>query len=524
MELNATGFMLQTMFFLVNHNATDFMNIVFNETAPQKNDPNEVRCFGSYGCFRIDYPWTSEQRAYSEFPFSPSILDVKFQAFTKNHRKIPRLLDLNDPYTIVEAGVSPQHPIFLVTHGFLESGDALWIRKLKDELLVYDKHASVIVIDWKGGSSPPYYQAVANIRLVGAIVAHMIYGIFEELKLRNLDQIHFIGHSLGAHMGGYAGYYLQRDFELKLGRITGMDPAGPYFAGTEQLVRLDFTDAKYVDIIHSDASLFVERGFGIKQSIGHVDFYPNGGDNQPKCSNSVNVGCDHVHAVELFTESINIKCPYMSITCDSYESFKKGNCNRCNRNGHYCIKFGFHSFQSYKSIFSRGYANPGFLSSIPTYLMTSDKAPFCKAHYRVFVKVASNDESRMHGGEVGFIYLKLKSSIGESQKFLVNQQSIHFAPDKNFTFLAIGDEIDDIKSVVVDYKHKSTANPLTWRVFTPKIYLEYILIQSMEKSDSLEIKLCPSHEMPISSGDGVLFKEESCEYFAKKELRNKKAE
>ena len=64
-----------------------------------------------------------------------------------------------------------------------------------------------------------------------------------------------------------------------------MDPAGPYFLGTEQMVRLDFSDSKYVDIIHSDASLLVERGFGIRQSICHVDFYPNGGDNQPKCSN-----------------------------------------------------------------------------------------------------------------------------------------------------------------------------------------------------------------------------------------------
>jgi len=65
MELNATGFMLQTMFFLVNHNATDFMDTVFNEVTPQPVDPNETRCFGSYGCFPIGFPWTSEQRAHS---------------------------------------------------------------------------------------------------------------------------------------------------------------------------------------------------------------------------------------------------------------------------------------------------------------------------------------------------------------------------------------------------------------------------------------------------------------------------
>jgi hypothetical protein len=44
---------------------------------------------------------------------------------------------------------------------------------LSDELL--KKHdANVVVVDWNGGSGPPYAQAVANIRLVGRAVAIMI--------------------------------------------------------------------------------------------------------------------------------------------------------------------------------------------------------------------------------------------------------------------------------------------------------------------------------------------------------------
>lgn len=52
--------------------------------------------------------------------------------------------------------------------------------------------------------------------------------------------------------------------------------AEPFFANTEPIVRLDQTDAKYVDVIHSDIAYFVNGGFGLKQKIGHVDFYPNG--------------------------------------------------------------------------------------------------------------------------------------------------------------------------------------------------------------------------------------------------------
>lgn len=37
--------------------------------------------------------------------------------------------------------------------------------------------ATVIVIDWKDGSSPPYTQAVANIRLVGTMTGHLLGAI-----------------------------------------------------------------------------------------------------------------------------------------------------------------------------------------------------------------------------------------------------------------------------------------------------------------------------------------------------------
>ena len=67
--------------------------------------------------------------------------------------------------------------------------------------------------------------------------------------------VHIIGHSLGAHTAGYAGERIQ-----KLGRITGLDPAEPYFQGMSENVRLDPSDAEFVDVIHSDASSIVLLG------------------------------------------------------------------------------------------------------------------------------------------------------------------------------------------------------------------------------------------------------------------------
>lgn len=50
---------------------------------------------------------------------------------------------------------------------------------------------------------------------------------------------------------------------MKLGRITGMDPAAPLFTKTVTIVRLDRSDAKYVDIIHSNAMPFYSGGMKI---------------------------------------------------------------------------------------------------------------------------------------------------------------------------------------------------------------------------------------------------------------------
>lgn len=271
---------------------------------------------------------------------------------------------------------------------------------------------TVIVIDWGGGSSPPYTQAVANTRLVGAITAHVIFMIYEELKLKNLDKVHLIGHSLGSHLCGYAGYTLQRDFGLKLGRITGLDPAEPLFTDTDPIVRLDQSDAKYVDIIHSDAQPFISGGLGMIKPIGHVDFYPNGGYNNPGCDAPMEdyilaekgsffwgvqtfVSCNHLRSHQFLIDSIKGKCPYLAISCESYENFRNGKCFRCGENGHECIAFGLKSQEFYNRLPFK----PN--KPIKAYLMTDGKSPYCRTHYRVTLNISKEMDSLMHGGEIG---------------------------------------------------------------------------------------------------------------------------
>lgn len=305
---------------------------------------------------------------------------------------------------------------------------------MKNALLDQDLNgrASVIVVDWGRGSLPPYTQAVANIRLVGVITAHVINMLYDQLKLRSLDNVHIIGHSLGAHLSGYAGYALQRDFGLKLGRITGLDPAEPLFTDSDPIVRLDRNDAKYVDVIHTDTVPITQGGLGMPKAIGHVDFYPNGGRDNPGCDAPVDyyinqeegsffwgvqqfLSCNHVRSHQYMIESIKAPCPFTAVTCESYEEFKAGKCFNCTgSDGHQCITFGFYSQQSYNQLVGTGALSSG--QPIKAYLKTNSSSPYCLSHYKVTAFMSSSAESAGNGGEVGILYADVKSENPDDER------------------------------------------------------------------------------------------------------------
>lgn len=111
-----------------------------------------------------------------------------------------------------------------------------------------------------------------NIRHVGKCVGQLIDRILET-GTRN---IHLIGFSLGAQLANFASIAV-RPYTIK--RITGLDPALPLFMGVPKDDKLDPSDAKFVDVYHTNS--FVQ---GKVERCGHVDFYFNGGIIQPGCA------------------------------------------------------------------------------------------------------------------------------------------------------------------------------------------------------------------------------------------------
>jgi hypothetical protein len=66
--------------------------------------------------------------------------------------------------------------------------------------------------------------------------------------------------------------------------MAGLDPAGPLFNLNDTETRLDTTDGDFVDIIHTNGGTLLHDQQGFLPPIGHIDFYPNGGQFQPGCT------------------------------------------------------------------------------------------------------------------------------------------------------------------------------------------------------------------------------------------------
>lgn len=84
---------------------------------------------------------------------------------------------------------------------------------------------------------------------------------------------------------------------------------------------LNSSCAEFVDIIHTDT----QAGLGLRDSIGHVDFYPNGGSWQPGCLGFI-LFCSHSRSSFYFLESIGSNVEFYAYPCSSYVKFKNGEC------------------------------------------------------------------------------------------------------------------------------------------------------------------------------------------------------
>ena len=253
-------------------------------------------------------------------------LDPFYLPNTKTTKCFKKLKERNDINKVV-----------VIVHGFLNSFKDQWMHDMKQEIQSEDrKNASVavIIVGWGDGFwrellKERYMKVAQNSRYVGYALSLILKEMYSIVSSRKLF-VHCIGHSLGAHVCGFAGKSLicNNYNQIKLDRISGLDPAGPMFAEDSSWPynyryidpnsRIAPTDAKFVDIYHTDGRgrycwgthcLYVQ--FGTMIPLGTVDFYlgtpPDYGFYQPNCYDKLllnSLGCSHRRAHEIFLSTI----------------------------------------------------------------------------------------------------------------------------------------------------------------------------------------------------------------------------
>ncbi|XP_063912178.1 inactive pancreatic lipase-related protein 1-like isoform X2 [Zophobas morio] len=256
------------------------------------------------------------------------IRDIAFQLYTVHNPLQPQNLIIDDDKLLAESHFNFSQPTVFYFHAFFESSSTLSATLIKTAYLQRGGYNIILLNAPRLEAGPWYYTAARNTEIVGQYTAKLIdYLVSRGMYLPSL---HLIGLSLGAQMAGVCGANVKSG---RVFRITGLDPAGPLFKKWPKHLRLDSSDAEFVDAIHTDAGIF-----GFPRNVGHVDFWPNKGISpQPGCTkievkrttpdNTLAlIFCSHWRAYQFYAESVVNPHGFVSVPCESWQDYLDGDC------------------------------------------------------------------------------------------------------------------------------------------------------------------------------------------------------
>ncbi|MEG3839384.1 hypothetical protein [Microcoleus sp. herbarium14] len=203
------------------------------------------------------------------------------------------------------ARIDPDAPTYVLIHGWRNTGGNAgngykpgdWLADQAQTIRQRESNANLVVVDWeKDAANPLYFPSADKTQNVGNQLSAY-------LKNSGVDPNYttLIGHSLGAHVAGFAASAYRQSTGKVINQIVGLDPAGPAFEGKGAGDRLDPTDANRVVAIHTSQVL------GYNDRLGTLDIYANKKEwFQPGGKQSIFpknfLGGNHTYGTTLFTE------------------------------------------------------------------------------------------------------------------------------------------------------------------------------------------------------------------------------
>lgn len=434
-------------------------------------EPRGFACYDGLGCFDTNHGPLAH---LGTLPTSPDRLEAQLLLYTRNNRDTPQVVSYLSDGSLDASNFDASLPVKFLTHGFGESGYHYWVEGVKNAYLDREP-MNVIAVDWqKGAEGLNYIRAAVNTEIVGRMIGTLINQMYQ--RGANPKNIHLIGFSLGAQVSGLAAGWL-KNFNLKIGRITGLDPAAPFFTDLESYgdeTHLAPSDADFVDVIHSNAASLLLGGVGAKEPLGHVDFYPNGGEHQRGCPNVIvstvsgmfgsngedeDAICNHRRAHIYFEESIrHPECPYTGYPCaGGYGSFNSGNCFSCGPDGSECSHMGDGSTK---------YSGRGTL-----YLNTRSSPEYCGTQNFIEFRSAGGLDNLVSFGAISVEAAGQRVTLASQGTMLVAAQTVTAFELTNFNPEVVTDKIH--VKVQYDRRTDSWANGQdTWRMDSLKIFTD----------------------------------------------------
>lgn len=167
--------------------------------------------------------------------------DVAFFLFTRSLKEGKTLTNKTD--------IDFNKPTKVIIHGWIANNRRSWYKEVTEAFLKIGDY-NVVQVNWEKPARFAYVSSAINTKLVGKKIATF----FIDTKIVP-ENIHMVGHSLGAHIAGFAAKQIYQTTGKRVSRISGLDPAGPYFHEhiLDKEERLDKEDADVVDVIHTDA-------------------------------------------------------------------------------------------------------------------------------------------------------------------------------------------------------------------------------------------------------------------------------
>ncbi|XP_017470528.1 PREDICTED: phospholipase A1-like [Rhagoletis zephyria] len=239
-----------------------------------------------------------------------------FYLYTNENPTTPDTLVTGNVQSLKASHFHNSYPTKFIIHGWQSSSDSDLNPQIRDAFLSKGKY-NIISVDWSDKShSLNYASSKSHVPEVGKQVAAMIDFLYKEGGL-SFDTLHVIGHSLGAHISGFAGKNVQNG---RIQQITGLDPALPLFSYDKPAERLNEDDADYVESIQTCGGLL-----GFLKPIGKAAFYPNGGKSQPGCGLDVSGSCAHGRSWLYYAEAVSNN-DFPSVKCENYKNAIKNSC------------------------------------------------------------------------------------------------------------------------------------------------------------------------------------------------------